>query len=475
MGFYCRECGKTSEAYAPKCPGCGAGNALVQGTARDGGWVRASGGAVQLKDIERRDVDRITTGTRELDRVLAGGFGIEGTYILSGSPGAGKSTLALQIAIELADAEVGPGDKPYVILYVAAEETKEQIAGRADRLLPECRSKNLAIHLVNETDVLEIEKLMVRLDPDVVVADSAQTLVMGGIEAVAGSVNAIKAVGTYLCGVSKARRSCLIMISHVTKDEDLAGPKMFEHLVDGVMHLANEEPFRVLRMSKHRFGPTSEIGIFRMAQSGLRSVENPSELLLESHVDGVSGSVVAVMSDSDKEGGARALLCEIQGLFVPTAMGGIRQAVTGLDQARVRQVGAVLAGRLEGAVARLQGEMFVSLAGGLRSKDAGLDLPIALAMLSAVLDEEMPEGFCCFGELGLAGEIRPPRNVEGRVKGALAMHMESLMSPPLPADECPPEGEIEYIIVRTLAEAVDWLGWDIAPKRAKKARRKKCP
>ena len=464
MRFYCRECGKTSERYFAQCPSCKATNALQEGSPRDAGWVRASGGAQLLHEVERKDVDRIVTGTRELDRVLAGGFGLEATYILSGEPGAGKSTLIEQVMGELCAAEVGEGEEPWRVLYVAGEEPKEQIAARFDRILPESKSGTLKLHLVNETDVLEVEKLVAELDPDVVVIDSINTMVMKDLDARAGGVVAIQTCAKYLCGLSKARKACLVMIAHVTKGDDLAGPKTFEHLVDGVMHLANEEPFRVLRMSKHRLGPTSEVGVFKMSKDGLQSVENPSELLLEAHVDGIPGSVVAVTADGS-EGASRALLVEVQALVMGGE--GTYQAVTGLEASRVKQVSAILAARMG---REMKGETFVSIAGGLKLKDAGLDLAVALAMLSSFLGEEMPAGFACFGELGLAGEVRMPKNAEGRVKSALAMHVDILMSPPL---EEKVEGDVEHVPVRTLREACDWLGWDVAPRPTKKARRGK--
>lgn len=480
-GFYCKDCGKTVERRASRCPFCNAFNTLVSGSSRDGGWVRGSGGAVLVEDVEVRDVDRITTGTRELDRVLAGGFALDGAYVLSGSPGAGKSTLLLQVMNDLADAEIekarGPEetDEPWNILIAAAEETTGQIAGRWRRLMPDKPSRRLELRLANQNDVLEIEKLVAKHEPDILVVDSIQTMTMAGLDAPAGSVTAIKACATYLSGLTKARKMCLIMVAHVTKDDELAGPKMFEHLVDGVMHLSDEDPFRVLRMSKHRFGPTNEVGIFRMGVRGLESVENPSELLLEAHLEGVPGCVVAVMSDSDKEGSARALLVEVQCLAMKKLLPGISWNVSGLDAARARAIGAVLAERMQ---FRLEGEVFLSIAGGVKSRDPGLDLPVALGLVSAALDQDLPEGFCAFGEVGLAGEIRPPRNVEGRVKSALAMKVSEIMGPPVSEEmlkfvEAESGGETEYTVVRSLAEALDVLEWDVAPKPVKRTRRKK--
>lgn len=463
--FYCRDCGKRAERYAPSCPSCGATNALQEGTPRDGGWVRASGGAQLLHEVERRDVDRIETGTRELDRVLGGGFALEGIYSLSGSPGAGKSTLLAQVMGELCAAEVGEGDEPWKVLYVAAEELKEQVAARLDRVLGEvARSGRLQFWLVNENDPLEIEKVVVQHDVDVIVIDSINTMTMKEEGSQAGTVGAIKACAVYLCGLAKARRACMVLVGHVNKDDELAGPKMYEHLVDGVLHLSNEEPFRVLRASKHRFAPTSEVGIFVMKADGLRSVENPSELLLEGHGGG-PGSVVGVVAEGE-EGATRALLCEVQAMHVPGERG-MGFSVTGLDERRVRQNAVVAMTQLG---APLLGENFVSVAGGLKPRDVGLDLPVALAMLSAALGEEMPEGLASFGEMGLLGELRRPKSAEGRVKSALAMHVDFLMTPPL---EEPVPKDVEHVVVRSLAEAVAWLGWDLAPKRGKKSRRKR--
>lgn len=484
MSFHCKECGKATEVRTVMCPNpdCRAFNSMVDGSARAGGWVKAFGGAQLIEDVEVRDVDRIETGTRELDRVLAGGFARDGAYILSGSPGAGKSTLLLQVMNDLADADVEAArsddetSEPWSIIIAAAEETKGQIAGRWRRLMPDKPSRKLQLRVANQNDVLEIEKLCAEHDPDILVVDSIQTMTMAGLDAPAGSPSAVKACATYLSGLCKAGDRCLIMVAHVTKDDELAGPKMFEHLVDGVLHLSDEDPFRVLRMSKHRFGPTNEVGIFRMGARGMESIENPSELLLEAHLEGVSGCVIGVTSESDKEGSARALLCEVQALASRRdGAPGISLSVTGLDPLRMRSVAAVLKERVG---FRVGAEVFLSIAGGLRAKDPGLDLPAALGVLSACLDQDLPEGFCCFGEVGLAGEVRPPRNVEGRLKSALAMKVSEIMGPPI--HEALVElverwsgGETEYTAVSTVAEAAEVLEWDVSPPRAKKTRKRK--
>ena len=491
-GFFCRHCGKLAAGYASSCPACGAFGALVQGSPKDGGWIRTSGGADLIEDVEVKDVDRVKTGTRELDRVLAGGFATDGAYILSGSPGAGKSTLLLQVMVDLADAEVLPAQnegetsEPWRILIVAAEETKGQIAGRFRRLVQDVKlSRKLDLRLANQSDVLEVEKLVAEHDPDVVIVDSIQAVTMNGLDSPAGAVTTVKACAMYLSGLCKARKVCLIMVAHVTKDDELAGPKTFEHLVDGVLHLSNEEPFRVLRASKHRFGPTSEVGIFRMGPRGMESVENPSELLLAAHLEGVPGSVVGVMSEAEGDGAARALLVEVQALRRPGALGegaSARLSVTGLDGGRVRTAVAVLEERV--GFGLRGGEIFAQVAGGVRARDPGLDLPAALAVLSATLGQDLPEGFCAFGEIGLAGEVRPPRNVEGRLRSALAMKVLEIMGPPLGKDlrgildaanaEIEEEDDrAQYTEVRSVAEACEVLQWDVAPPKAKRTRRKK--
>lgn len=482
MSFHCKECGKASEFRSQKCPSCGAFNTLFEGSGARTGWVQGRGGARLIEDVVGEEVDRITTGTRELDRVLHGGFASAGAYILSGDPGAGKSTLILQVMNDLADAEIEKptGEEetgePWSILIAAGEETEGQIHGRWKRLMTDKPSRKLQLRLANQTDVIEIVKLLDEVDPDILVADSAQTLVMRGLDSPAGSPGTIKAATGYLVSECKRRGICLIMIAHVNKNDELAGPKTFEHLVDGVMHLSDEDPFRVLRMSKHRFGPTTEVGIFKMGPKGMESIENPSELLLESHLEGVPGCVIAATSDQGAEGAARALMVEVQALTVPDPLGkGPFVSAAGMEQGRVRSLLAVLAARLNFP---LSGQVFTSIAGGVRSKDPGLDLPLALGLVSSALDHDVPEGLCCFGEIGLAGEVRPPKNVEGRVKAALAMKFKEIMGPPLDDDlqeliEKESGGETEYIEVVSLGQAIEDLGWDVAPKPVKKTRRKK--
>ena len=482
MSFHCRECGKASEVRTQKCPHCGAFNTLFEGSAKSAGWVQERGGARLIEDVQGEEVDRITTGTRELDRVLNGGFASAGAYILSGDPGAGKSTLILQVCNDLCDAEIeaakneGETSEPWSILIAAGEETEGQIHGRWKRLMPDAPSRKLQLRLANQTDAIEIAKLLDEHDPDILVVDSAQTLTLRGIDSPAGSPGTLKAATGYLVSECKRRGVCLIMIAHVNKNDELAGPKTFEHLVDGVMHLSDEDPFRVLRMSKHRFGPTTEVGIFKMGGRGMESVENPSELLLESHLEGVPGCVIACMSDASAEGAARALMVEVQTLTVadPLSKGPFISAA-GMESARVKALLAVLAARSNFV---LTGQIFTSIAGGVKSKDPGLDLPVALGLLSASLDQDLPEGFCCFGEVGLAGEIRPPKNVEGRVKAAVAMKFQEIMGPPIDDAlveliERESSGETSYTEVHSLAEAIEILEWDVAPKPVKKTRRKK--
>lgn len=482
MSFHCKACGKASEVRTTNCPACGAFNTLFQGSVKGGGWVQGSGGAELVEDITGEETDRITTGTRELDRVLAGGFASAGAYILSGDPGTGKSTLILQVMNDLADAEIekptGEDEtgEPWSILIAAGEETKSQIHGRWKRLMDEAPSRKLQLRLANQTDVFAIVKLLEEHDPDILVVDSAQTLTMNGLDSPAGSPGLMKAATGYLVSECKRRGICIIMIAHVNKSDELAGPKTFEHLVDGVMHLSDEDPFRVLRMSKHRFGATTEVGIFKMGPKGMESIENPSELLLESHLEGVPGCVIACMSDASNEGAARALMVETQVLTVrdPLEKGPFVSAA-GMEGSRVRALLAVLAARVNFP---LTGQVFTSIAGGVKSKDPGLDLPVALGLLSSSLEQDLPEGFCAFGEVGLAGEIRPPKNVEGRVKAALAMKFSEIMGPPIPDDlvklvERESGGETEYTEAHSLAEAIEILEWDVAPKPVKKTRKKK--
>lgn len=463
-GFYCTACGKLVEAFCSPCPGCGAFNSLSPGAPRDGGWVRAVGTPQLLGDVKRKDVDKLETGTRELDRVLAGGFAFEGAYSLSGEPGAGKSTLARQVLMDVCNMEMlpkedGTKDDPYVVLYVAGEETAGQIAQGADRL----GKSAPRFWVVNETDALKIEKLVIDKDPDVVVIDSIQTMTIG--EAAAGSVVAVKEAAAFLVGMCKARGAILILICHVTKDGSLAGPKTFEHLVDGCLRFEEEPPFRVLRMSKHRFGPTTEVGLFKMGPTGLSSIENPSELLLENHIEGVSGSVIGAMAEGKVGDSSRAMLVELQTLLCGKSDKGLSISATGIVKPRCEQIAAVLAKRVG---VQLLGDLYVSIAGGIDSEDVGLDLPLALSIISSHFDKCMPEAFCAFGEIGLLGEVRPPRSIEARLKTAEVMGMTTIMGPPLPEGiATPPKG---YVTCVTIQDALAALGWGLGSKSGRKKR-----
>ena len=506
--YHCRACGEEQD-WSQFCSKCKSFNNLVPGKCPAGGVQAFAPEKPQLlSDVKRDPHERIPTGTREFDRVLGGGLVMGSTVLISGDPGIGKSTLLLQVAIDLSLAEVtnkdtGEPEEPFVVLYVSAEETKSQIKGRAERLAKV--SKRL--YLLHQANVLEIDKAITEVNPDVVIVDSIQTMIhpRAGDGGHAGSVTQVRACAEFLVNICKIRDIGCFMVAHINKEGIVAGPKTLEHLVDATLefHKEGQGELRSVRASKNRFGDTNEMALFRMTKDGLQSVENPSELLLEHHRDGVTGMCVAIAAD-----GPRAVAVEIQSLInsldveLKTQAKG-KRFVTGLSSQRVNQVLAVLARRSQVLIFT---ETYVSIAGGLELRDPGLDLPLALSLVSFVLNVSLPESFCAFGEIGLGGEIRPVQYTEARIKAAALMGFDTIVGPIVPEYESdladvgdrrdpdaggaeaedeeddlddegePGDGSDRYLGVGTLEEVFDMLEWEVQkarPKQSKKPSKKK--
>jgi DNA repair protein RadA/Sms len=500
-GYHCQGCGKdVGERWTQTCPHCHSFGKIAAGAAPGGSagnrWIGSGQKPQLLSDVSSEDYERIQTGTREFDRVLGGGIVTGSTVLISGDPGIGKSTLLLQVCIDLSLADITAvidedGNKkeekaePLVVLYVSAEETTSQIKGRALRVSKE--SKRLYLH--NECDVVEIGKQVVEIDPDVIVLDSIQTMTMPGIDGPAGSVTQVRECALFFVDLCKKRGIACLMVAHVTKDGTIAGPKTLEHLVDAVLEFHKEGmgELRSIRANKNRFGDTNEMALFKMAKDGLHSIENPSELLLSHHKDGLSGVCIGFVA-----AGPRPLAVEFQTLLGPSSINGSsgvqhKRVITGFSSQRATQVIAILQRRLGLDLAR---EVFANVPGGLEDiKDPALDLPLAFALASFALGTALPKSFVAFGEIGLSGEVRPVSFNEARIKAARLMGFHTVMGPVqsfsvadidnmLVEDSDEDETRSRYLAVDTVQDAFDLLdGFDIPllPVKESKIRKRKNP
>jgi DNA repair protein RadA/Sms len=416
--------------------GGGASADLLDGTRR------ASPDAARprrLVEVDPDSVPRLATGVSELDRVLGGGLVPGSVVLLAGAPGIGKSTLALQLAAGLS---------PRSVLYVAGEESPEQIRLRAERLpaLPE------GLVLLAETRVEALAGPWRELAPPLVVVDSVQTLRSETIESAAGSVAQVRESAAMLAAVAKRHGTVLVLVGHVTKEGAIAGPRVLEHLVDVVLHFEGDRShtFRLLRARKNRFGSTREVGVFHMGEGGLQPVANPSELFLAERRAGAPGSCVAPLVE-----GSRPMLVEVQALVAPAGYGTARRTPVGVDDARLALLLAVL--DRHAGVDLVSRDVYVNAVGGVRVGEPGADLAIALAVASSRLDLPLPADVAACGELGLGGEVRRVARSDLRVEEAARLGFRRILLPSgLPEVASPPRG-IEAVGIADVAEAVAWL------------------
>jgi DNA repair protein RadA/Sms len=448
--FHCKTCKTIVAQWDTRCPHCGAARSIAIGKPGKSTlhWIGGGGKPMRLNDVSEEDYERLATGTRELDRTLGGGLVTGGAVLISGDPGIGKSTLLLQVSMDMTSAEIvddetGKPIDPLTILYVSAEETGGQIKGRSSRLegpLEENPTKARAqleaqkkrrLFIFNENDVEEIEKQVLALDPDVLIVDSIQTMIRKSTDGQPGSVQQVRECAVFLTQLCKQRGISLILVAHINKDGVVAGPKTLEHLVDTVLEFSKEgsADLRSVRASKNRFGDTNEMGLFRMTRDGLRSVENPSELLLGGDRAPKPGTSIGLVSIAKS---SRAYAMEFQTLMGPAldiASKSKTRSFVGLDSGRITQVMAVLSRRYGLDLLR---DIFVNCPGDHEDiKDPALDLPLALCLASAALNIALPESLIAFGEVGLAGEIRPATFMEARVKTAALMGFKMILGPPL--------------------------------------------
>ncbi len=407
---------------------------------RFGGYAGTSGGDVQaLVDVVPDDVRRTPTGIGEFDRVLGGGLVPGSVVLIGGDPGIGKSTLLLQTL-----AALGEG---CASLYVTGEESPQQVSLRAHRLsLPLAQ-----LRLAAETRVEGILAAASRERPQVLVVDSIQTVYTEALQSAPGSVAQVRESAAQLVRYAKQSGTALFLVGHVTKEGQLAGPRVLEHMVDTVLYFEGDSSsrFRVVRAFKNRFGAVNELGVFAMTEAGLKEVINPSAIFLSRHSEEVPGSVVMVTLE-----GSRPMLVEVQALVDESHLSNPRRVTVGLEQNRLAMLLAVL--HRHGGIATYDQDVFVNVVGGVRLTETAADLPLLLSVLSSMRNRPLPEGLIAFGEVGLAGEIRPVPNGQERLKEAAKHGYKRAIVPAANRPKRPIEG-MEITGVNRLSEAVDAL------------------
>lgn len=433
----CAQCGHAEPKWAGRCSDCGEYGTFAEEAAT--GSPRSNAPSVRpvsLSDVETGADHRVPTGIGELDRVLGGGLVKGSLVLLGGEPGIGKSTLLLQLADAVAARNVR-------VLYVCGEESPAQVRMRADRL--GCVA---AIDLLPVTDVSVVEQVVLSDGYDLLVVDSIQTMIDQESSGSAGSVSQVRECTARLVRLAKDHGVTTIIVGHVTKDGSIAGPRVLEHMVDTVTYFEGDRDhaFRVVRAVKNRFGSVSEIGVFEMGPAGLEPVANPSEALLAHRPKGVAGSAVMAAME-----GSRPLMVEIQALVTPSFLQMPRRLANGLDPQRLLQVLAVLERRA--GLAFGQHDVYVSVAGGVRVAEPAADLPLALALASARSDVPISYDTAAFGELGLAGEVRPVPNAQARMAEAAGTGMATVITS---RGAHAPAG-MRVIEVSTVAEAISDL------------------
>lgn len=428
--YVCKECGAESPKWMGRCSQCGEWNSMVEEQVTIGGSKTFGNGGVSsssalttstitpmpLAKVQVSEVTRTSTSNAELDRVLGGGIVPGALILIGGEPGIGKSTLVLQMALSIPERKV---------LYVSGEESTQQIKLRADRLVnPTSGATTDNCMVVSDTSIDRLQSHMDSCKPDVVVIDSIQTMETERVESFQGSISQIKECTSMLMHLAKSTGIPIILIGHINKDGQIAGPKILEHMVDVVLQFEGDRNhmYRILRSIKNRFGSTNEIGIFEMMGDGLREVNNPSEMLLNEYSQALSGVSVAAAME-----GMRPFLIEVQALASTAAYGTPQRSATGFDVRRLNMLLAVLEKRAGFKLAAK--DVFLNIAGGIRVVDPAIDLAVASSILSSNTDIAINAGICLAGEIGLSGEIRPVNRIEQRVGEAAKLGFKSIVIP----------------------------------------------
>ena len=443
--YVCSVCGYRSPKWNGQCPDCGEWNTLEEemvAVSAVGPQKRSSVSfqAQRLSDISQETEHRYDTGISELNRVLGGGL-VKGSLVLiSGDPGIGKSTLLLQTTQSLGS------DKS--VLYISGEESAHQIKLRAERVKVDC--ENLLV--LCQTDAEAICEYIRSNSPDAVIIDSIQTMAISEINSLPGSITQVRECANLFMRLSKSLNIPLIIVGHVNKDGNIAGPKVLEHIVDCVLYFEGEKnnSFRILRAVKNRFGSTNEIGVFEMRNNGLIEVKNPSKALIEGKPLNVSGSCIACAME-----GSRPILAEVQGLVCQSNFGNPRRMSTGFDYNRMSMLIAVLEKRAGYFMGNC--DVYVNIAGGLRIDEPASDLPVTLSLISSLKDQVLRDDCIAFGEIGLAGEIRAVNSCETRINEAIRLGFRKCVISKYNLKELSPElkSKIEIVGVNNIRSAYD--------------------
>jgi len=442
--FVCQSCGTIHGKWAGRCDACGQWNTLVeeiaaQSTPKSG--KRKKGRSIDFVDLGgmSEELPRLNVGIEELNRVTGGGLVPGSALLIGGDPGIGKSTLLLQAAGKMAKAGIKTA-------YISGEEATAQVRRRAIRL----GLADSPVDLAAETSLGPILDGLMETKPDVIIIDSIQTLWSDMLGAAPGTVAQVRACAQELTRYAKKRGACVILVGHVTKDGQIAGPRVVEHMVDAVLYFEGDRggQFRILRAHKNRFGPTDEIGVFEMCETGLAEVENPSAMFLDGRGEAASGAAVFAGLE-----GTRPLLTEIQALVAPAAFGTPRRAVVGWDSGRLAMVLAVLEARC--GVSFGGKDVYLNVAGGLKINEPAADLAVAAALASSVFDIALPADSVVFGEISLSGDVRAASRTDARLKEAAKLGFKKAIAPAQKSGKVKNKSDqLPILAIKTLPELI---------------------
>ncbi len=454
--YVCQECGRVAASYMGKCPQCGSFNSMVEEVIHEEPATKAKAirgltgrsAPRSINDISSDAEDRIRVPIEEFARVLGGGIVPGSIVLVGGDPGIGKSTLMLQMAIEMASQKR--------VLYVSGEESERQIKMRATRLNSNAGTNSRAkpplpanLLLVTETNLEIILNHIHEVKPELLIVDSIQTVYLSSMDSSAGSVSQVRECSSQLRELAKTSGISVFIIGHVTKEGTIAGPRVLEHIVDTVLYLEGDrfQAYRLLRSVKNRFGATSEVGVFEMREGGLIEVTNPSEAFLAERMVNAAGSAIAVTME-----GTRPILVEVQGLTSPTQFGNARRTANGVDFNRLLLISAVLTRRVGLKLA--EHDVFVNVVGGIQIDEPAADLALAAAIASSWKDVSVKADAVLIGEIGLAGELRMPGQMQARLREAQKLGFKTAIVPKaLRKGEGYPKG-IEIVEVRSVDQAL---------------------
>lgn len=443
--FFCQSCGTQHTQWQGQCNACKAWNTLaeelIQKASSTENWSGSSSQKtpkpILLHEVDTTQIPRIKTNDSELDRVLGGGLVPGAVVLLGGEPGIGKSTLLLQLSLTI----------KRKVLYVSGEESQQQIKLRANRMGLTADS----CYLLSQTETLKIFDQIPQLQPELVIIDSIQTLHTPQIESGAGSISQIKACAAELIKYAKTTNTPVILVGHITKDGAIAGPKILEHMVDTVLQFEGDRNhiYRILRANKNRFGATSEIGIYEMQTQGLREVKNPSEVLISTKSQTLSGHAIAATVE-----GIRPMMIEVQALVSSAVYGTPQRSATGFNAKRLNMLLAVLEKRAGFTLGSK--DVFINITGGIALEDPALDLAVVAALLSSYHDVPIPQQLCFAAEIGLSGEIRPVAKADLRIQEAAKLGFEQVAISKF--TKVGNAGlKIEKVLLETVGSLVDFL------------------